>query len=54
MKKEYEKKKKLVVLILAVVAVCLAGGLCLYLAKTGTPAEPDTEKIGRASCRERV
>lgn len=43
MKKEYEKKKKLVVLILAAVAVCLAGGLCLYLAKTRAPADPDTE-----------
>ena len=33
MKKEYDKKKKLVILILAVVAVCLAGGLCFYLVK---------------------
>lgn len=43
MKKEYVKKKKLVIFILAVAAVCLAGGLCLYLAKIGTPAEPDAE-----------
>lgn len=43
MKKEYEKKKKLAVVILAAVAVCLGGGLWLYLAKAGTPAQPDTE-----------
>ena len=43
MKKEYEKNKKLVVIILAVAAVCLAGGLCLYLAKLGTPAQADAK-----------
>lgn len=43
MKKEYEKNKKLVVIILAVAAVCLAGGLCLYLAKMGTPAQADAK-----------
>ena len=45
MKKEYEKKKKLVIFILAAVAVCLAGGLCLYLVKIGTPKEPEKEPV---------
>ena len=45
MKKEYDKKKKLVILILAVVAVCLAGGLCFYLVKIGTPEEPEKEPV---------
>lgn len=43
MKREYDKKKKLMILILAAVAVCLAGGLCLYLVKIGTPKEPEKE-----------
>lgn len=43
MKKEYDKKKKLVILILAAVAVCLAGGLWFYLAKVGKSAQPDKE-----------
>ena len=41
MKKEYDKKKKLVIFILTAVAVCLAGGLCFYLVKIGTPKEPE-------------
>ena len=45
MKKEYDKKKKLVILILAVVAVCLAGGLCFYLIRIGTPEEPEKEPV---------
>ena len=45
MKKEYDKKKKLVILILAAVEVCLAGGLCLYLVKIGTPKEPEKEPV---------
>lgn len=45
MKKEYDKKKKLVILILAAVAVCLAGGLWFYLAKNGKPSEPDKETM---------
>lgn len=45
MKKEYDKKKKLVIFILAAVAVCLAGGLCFYLVKTGTPKEPEREPV---------
>lgn len=45
MKKEYDKKKKLVILVLAVVAVCLAGGLCFYLIRIGTPKEPEKEPI---------
>lgn len=45
MKKEYDKKKKLVILILAVVAVCLAGGLCFYLIKIGTPKESEKEPV---------
>lgn len=45
MKKEYDKKKKLVIFILAAVAVCLAGGLCLYLVKIGTPKEPEKEPV---------
>ena len=43
MKKEYDKKKKLVIFILAAVAVCLAGGLCFYLIRIGTPKEPEKE-----------
>lgn len=49
MKKEYDKKKKLVILILAAVAVCLAGGLCLYLVKIGTPKEPEKEPVQQAT-----
>lgn len=45
MKKEYEKKKKLVILVLAAVAVCLAGGLCFYLMRIGTPAEPEKDSV---------
>ena len=45
MKKEHESKKRLVILILAAAALCLAGGLCLYLAKIGKAAEPDRETI---------
>lgn len=45
MKKEYEKKKKLVIFILAAVAVCLMGGLCFYLMKIGTPAEPEKDFV---------
>lgn len=41
MKKEYDKKKKLVILVLVAVAVCLAGGLCFYLIKIGTPKQPE-------------
>lgn len=47
MKKEYERKKKLVIFVLAVAAVCLAGGLCSYLLKTGTPKEPEKEPVQR-------
>lgn len=43
MKREYDKKKKLMILIFVAVAVCLAGGLCLYLVKIGTPKEPEKE-----------
>lgn len=49
MKKEYDKKKKLVILVLAVVAVCLAGGLCFYLIRIGTPKEPEKEPIQQAT-----
>ena len=45
MKKEYEKKKKLVIFILVAVAVCLMGGLCFYLMKIGTPAEPEKDFV---------
>ena len=45
MKKEYDKKKKLVIFILAAVAVCLAGGLCFYLIRIGTPKEPEKEPV---------
>ena len=45
MKKEYDKKKKLVIFILTAVAVCLAGGLCFYLVKIGTPKEPEKESV---------
>lgn len=45
MKKEYEKKKELVIFILAAVAVCLAGGLCFYLVKIGKPAGGDKETM---------
>ena len=45
MKKEHESKKRLVILILAAAALCLAGGLCLYLAKIGKAAEPDRETM---------
>lgn len=45
MKKEYEKKKKLVILVLVAVTVCLAGGLCFYLMKIGTPAVPKKESM---------
>lgn len=45
MKKEYDKKKKLVIFILTAVAVCLAGGLCFYLVKIGTPKE-----AGKGAC----
>lgn len=45
MKKEYDKKKKLVIFILTAVAVCLAGGLCFYLVKIGTPKEPEKEPV---------
>ena len=51
MKKEYDKKKKLVILILAVVAVCLAGGLCFYLVKIGTPEEPEKEPVQQVTDR---
>ena len=51
MKKEYDKKKKLVILILAVVAVCLAGGLCFYLVKIGTPEEPERNLCSRSRSR---
>ena len=50
MKKEYDKKKKLVIFILTAVAVCLAGGLCFYLVKIGTPKEfkktPQPKTVG--------
>lgn len=49
MKKEYDKKKKLVIFILAAVAVCLAGGLCFYLVRIGTPKEPEKEPIQQAT-----
>lgn len=49
MKKEYDKKKKLVILVLVVVAVCLAGGLCFYLMKIGTPTEPEKEPVQQAT-----
>lgn len=49
MKKEYDKKKKLVIFILAAVAVCLAGGLCFYLIRIGTPKEPEKEPIQQAT-----
>lgn len=49
MKKEYDKKKKLVIFILAAVAVCLAGGLCFYLIRIGTPKEPEKELIQQAT-----
>lgn len=45
MKKEYEKKKKLVIFILAAVAVCLAGALCFYLIKIGTSKEPEGKSV---------
>ena len=45
MKKEYDKKKKLVIFILTAVAVCLAGGVCFYLVKIGTPKEPEKESV---------
>ena len=45
MKKEYDKKKKLLIFILTAVAVCLAGGLCFYLVKIGTPKEPEKEPV---------
>lgn len=44
MKKEYDKKKKLVIFILAAVAVCLAGGLCFYLIRM------NTERAGKGAC----
>lgn len=49
MKKEYDKKKKLVIFILAAVAVCLAGGLCFYLVRIGTPKEPEKEPVKQAT-----
>lgn len=49
MKKEYDKKKKLVIFILAAVAVCLAGGLCFYLVRIGTPKEPEKEPVQQAT-----
>lgn len=45
MKKEYEKNKKLVILMLSVIAVCLAGGLFWYLARVGAPQEMATELV---------
>lgn len=48
MKKEHESKKRLVVFSLAVAVLCLAGGLCLYLAKIGKAAEPDRENMQEA------
>lgn len=45
MKKEYDKKKKLVIFILAAVAVCLAGVLCFYLIKIGTSKEPEGKPV---------
>lgn len=49
MKKEYDKKKKLVIFILAAVAVCLAGGLWFYLVRIGTPKEPEKEPVKQAT-----
>lgn len=49
MKKEYDKKKKLVIFILAAVAVCLAGGLCFYLVRIGTPKEPEKKPVQQAT-----
>ena len=37
MKKDYNKTKKLVIMGLAVVAVCLFVGVCIYLSKMGKP-----------------
>ncbi|GEM_PF-600435 len=48
MKKEHESKKRLVIFSLAVATLCLAGGLCLYLAKIGKVAEPDRENMQEA------
>ena len=48
MKKEYDKKKKLAIFILAAVAVCLAGGLSFYLVRIGTPKEPEKEPVKQA------
>ena len=58
MKKDYNKTKKLVIMGLAVVAVCLFVGVCIYLSKMGKPepveAEPTetvTETTERAGDR---
>ena len=40
MKKEYDKKKRTIVIVLAVCAVCLAIGLCLYLSNIGRAEMP--------------
>ena len=46
MKKEYDKKKRTIVIVLAVCAVCLAAGLCLYLSKIGRAEMPERDVLG--------
>ncbi|MGN0304948.1 MAG: DUF6550 family protein [Lachnospiraceae bacterium] len=43
MKNEYEKKKKLVIMTLSLVALCLAGGLGFYLYQKNLPSTPEKE-----------
>ena len=43
MKKDYNKTKKLVIMGLAVVAVCLFVGVCIYLSKMGKPEPVEAE-----------
>lgn len=45
MKNEYEKKKKLVIVTLALVALCLAGGLGFYLYQKNLPSTPKKEFV---------
>ena len=46
MKKDYNKTKKLVIMGLAVVAVCLFVGVCIYLSKMGKPEPVEAEPTG--------
>ncbi len=54
MKKEYEVRKKLAIVILTLLAVCMAGGLFWYMRRASLLQEPDISRVQELTAEIRI